>query len=262
MSGTLDQARRRSSTSAPSMSGNPRSRITRSGGLSVAQRSASAPVSAACTEKPSSSSPARRKRRICTSSSTTRTTGLASFIGTDLGLARRRCKGQKDRHRGALIGARARSLDLAAVGGDEGLRDPQAKTRARGRGRVAGAAGKSLAELRGLLRGEPDAFVMDRKHDVAAVAFGRYGDRRARGGILGRVVDDLSEGLLDQHGVHINERQVRIHVEREAVAGEPPTPALERGIDDVLRLDPFLSRPDLFAADPSRVEEILDIVVE
>ncbi len=157
MSGTLDQARRRSSTSAPSMSGKPRSRMTRSGGLSVAQRSASPPVSASCTAKPSSSSPARRKRRICTSSSTTRTTGLASVIGTDLGLARGRCEGQKDRHRGAVIGAGAHGLDLAAIGGDEGLGDPQAEARARRRGRVAGAAEKPLAELRALLRRQPDA---------------------------------------------------------------------------------------------------------
>ena len=147
MSGTLDQARRRSSTSAPSMSGKPRSRMTRSGGLSVAQRSASPPVSASCTVKPSSSRPARRKRRICTSSSTTRTTGLASVIGIDLGLARRRCERQMDRHRGAVIGAGAHGLDLAAVGGDEGLGDPQAETRARRRRRVARAAEEPLAEL-------------------------------------------------------------------------------------------------------------------
>src|SRR5262249_56645266 len=97
--------------------------------------------------------------------------------------------------RGALIGARARSLDLAAVGGDEGLRDPQAKTRARGRGRVAGAAEKSLAELRVLLCRQPDALVMDRKHDVAAVAFGRHGDRRARGRMFRPRLESLPESL-------------------------------------------------------------------
>src|SRR5207302_10928124 len=112
------------------------------GGLSVAQRSASAPVSASCTEKPSSSRPARRKRLICTSSSTTRTTGLVSVIGADLGLARRRCKRQVDGNRGAAIGARARGLDLAAVGANERLCDPQAETGARCRRRVTGAAEK------------------------------------------------------------------------------------------------------------------------
>src|SRR5262249_26470801 len=201
MSGTLDQARRRSSTSAPSMSGNPRSRITRSGGLSVAQRSASAPVSASCTVKPSSSSPARRKRRICTSSSTTRTTGF-SVIGTDLGLAR--CYRKMDRHRAALVHARAHRLELAAVRADEGLGDPQAETRARGGRGVAGAAEEALAEPRALLRRQADAAVLDRQHHVAAVALGGNGDRRAGGRILGGVVDYLHEGLLDQDRIDID----------------------------------------------------------
>src|SRR5262249_11399148 len=178
MSGTLDQARRRSSTSAPSMSGSPRSRITRSGGLSVAQRSASAPVSASCTEKPSSSSPARRKRRICTSSSTTRTTGLVSVIGIDLGRARRCCKRQMDGHGGAAIGAGARSLDLAAVGADESLGDPEAKTRARRRRRMTRATEKSLADLRVLLRRQTRPLVMNRKHDIQY--FQRTAVRRGR----------------------------------------------------------------------------------
>src|SRR5205823_8108830 len=101
---------------------------TRSGGRIVAQRSASAPVSASCTEKPSSSSPARRKRRICTSSSTTRTTGFPSLIGTDLGFICGSGKGQVDRHGGALTGAGAGGLELAAVGADVGFRDHKAMT--------------------------------------------------------------------------------------------------------------------------------------
>src|SRR4029077_13455381 len=145
-------------------------RMTSTGGWSVARRSASPPVSASCTVKPSSSSPALRKRRICTSSSTTRTTGLTSVIGTDLGLARRCCEGQKDRHRGAVICAGAHGLDLAAIGGDEGFGNPQAQAGAGGRGRVAGAAEKPLADLRALLRRQPDALVPHRQHDVAAVA--------------------------------------------------------------------------------------------
>src|SRR5262245_5878736 len=153
ISGTLDQARRRSSTSPPSMSGRPRSRMTRSGGLSVAQRNASAPVSASCTAKPSSSSPARRKRRIWASSSTTSTMGLASVIGSDLGLARRGGEWQVDRDGAALIGARARHLDLAAVGADERLGDPQAQPRAGSGGGVARAAEEALAKLRLLLAG-------------------------------------------------------------------------------------------------------------
>src|SRR3954469_23616813 len=98
---------------------------------------------------------------------------MASVIGTDLGLAFGRCEGQKNRNSGAMIRARTHGLDLATVGGDEGFGNPQAEPRARRRGRVAGAAEKSLAELRVLLRRQPDALVLNRKHDVAAVALGR-----------------------------------------------------------------------------------------
>src|SRR5439155_7539083 len=153
--------------------------MTRSGGRIVAQRSASAPVSASCTEKPSSSSPARRKRRICTSSSTTRTRGFPSLIGTDLGFICGCGKGQVDRHGGALTGAGADGLELAAVGADEGFCNPEAKTRARRRRRVTGAAEEPLADLRVLLRREADAAVAHREHDGAPVARGRARDRRA-----------------------------------------------------------------------------------
>src|SRR5258708_39522325 len=106
----------------------------------------------------------QRKRRICTSSSTTRTTGFSSLIGTDLGFVHGCGKGQENRHGGALTGARACGLELAAVGAHEGLRDPKAKTRSRGRRRVAGAAKKTFSELRVLARPEPAATVAHRGH--------------------------------------------------------------------------------------------------
>ena len=53
-----------------------------------------------------------------------------------------------------------------------------------------------------------------------------------------------------------------VHVERDMVAGQAPPAALERRIDDVLRLDPFLPRLDLLAADAGGIEQVLDVVVE
>jgi hypothetical protein len=103
---------------------------------------------------------------------------------------------------------------------------------------------------------------VDREHHVAAVALGRQRDRGAHGRIFGRIVDDLHECLLDQDGIDIDERQVRVHVERDIVTGEPPPAPLECGIDDVLGLDPLLPRPDLLAADAGRIEQVLDVVVE
>ena len=127
MVGTLDHARRRSSTSPPSMSGSPRSRMIRSGCFSVTHFRASAPVSASCTTKPSSSRPARRKRRICTSSSTTRTTGDGSLIGIRLRLGRVFGQWKVERYGGSLIGALACGVDAAAIGGHERLRNPKSE---------------------------------------------------------------------------------------------------------------------------------------
>src|SRR5258708_37917330 len=124
----------------------------------------------------------QRKPPLCPSTTTTRTTGFSSLIGTDLGFVHGCGKGQENRHGGALTGARACGLELAAVGAHEGLRDPKAKTRSRGRRRVAGAAKKTFSDLRVLGRREPDAAGAHREHDVMAVAFGGGRGRPAGGG--------------------------------------------------------------------------------
>src|SRR5262249_11744981 len=173
ISGTVDHERRRSSTSPPSMSGRPRSRMTTSGCCSVTLLRASAPVSASCTTKPSSSSPARRKRRICTSSSTTRTTGgCCSVIRGGLWLFGVRIIRQEKGYCGALIGPFAGCLRVAAIGAHEGFGDPQAEAGARGGGREAIAAEEPLSKLRHLVGGEAGAVVVGREHHVVPVPLG------------------------------------------------------------------------------------------
>ena len=103
---------------------------------------------------------------------------------------------------------------------------------------------------------------MHREHHIVTISLGADVDRGAARRILGRVVYDLHEGLLDQHRVDIDERQVRVHVERHLVLRQPPVAALERRVDNVSRLDPFELRLDLVTADPGCVQEILNVVVE
>src|SRR5260370_14191557 len=107
-----------------------------------------------------------RKRGMCTSSSTTRTTGFSSLTGTALGFVHGCGKGQENRHGGALTGARACGLELAAVGAHEGLRDPKAKTRSRGRRRAPGAPDRTISTLRVLGRPDPDPAAPHREHAV------------------------------------------------------------------------------------------------
>src|SRR5687767_11948576 len=159
------------------MSGNPRSRMMRSGCWSVIVFSASAPVSASCTTKPSSSRPARRNRRICTSSSTTRTTGEGSVIGVGLGL--RSGQRQMNGYHSSEVRACAFGLHGSTVGAGEGLRDPQAQAGTGGDGRVASGAKEALADTRLLVLGQAGALVVDRQHHVAAVAARLHDDGRS-----------------------------------------------------------------------------------
>ena len=152
------------------MSGSPRSRMIRSGCLSVTHLSASAPVSASCTTKPSSSRPARRKRRICTSSSITRTTGAGSVIRSGLELGGVGGERQVDRYRGSLVGAGAVRFDLAAVGDHEGFAihsgSPEPDVVLVWRGpRKKRSPRRSLFSVR-----QTGAGVVDRQDQVVAVA--------------------------------------------------------------------------------------------
>src|SRR5262245_12287950 len=193
------------------MSGSPRSRMTRSGCLSVTLLSASAPVSASSTTKPSSSRPARRKRRICTSSSTTRTTGGESVIRDSLWLVYVRIIRQKEGNGRPLIGAGAVGLQPAAIGADESLGDPQAEARAgRGPGKAMPAE-EALAKLGHLVFGETGSAVVNRQHDIMSVPFCTDVDRRSAWRVFGSIVYDLHERLLDQNRVDIDERKVRVH---------------------------------------------------
>ena len=80
---------------------------------------------------------------------------------------------QMDRHRRAAVGAFALDLDLAAVGGDEGVGDPQSEARARRGGGMARAAEEALADLVLLLAGQAGAAIVHREHDGLPVADGR-----------------------------------------------------------------------------------------
>src|SRR5688572_7564104 len=111
-------------TSSPSRSGNPRSRIIKSGFACATALSACAAFSAATIWKPSLSRLAFRKRWIAGSSSTIRILGLIGH-----GLLRRGLQGnpeQGTRSTGGAIGPVLRH-DAAAHGFDEALADREAE---------------------------------------------------------------------------------------------------------------------------------------
>jgi hypothetical protein len=95
-----------------------------------------------------------------------------------------------------------------------------------------------------------------------AIALGGHVDGRSCRRIFGRVVDHLHECLLHQHRIDIDQGQIGVHRHRDAVAGKPAAAPFQRGINDVLRLDPFHARFHLAAADARRIEQVLDVVVQ
>src|SRR4051794_35917627 len=179
MIGTLDQERMRSTTSAPSMSGRPRSTMKRSTGRSVAARSASAPAEASSTVKPLSSKPVRRKRRICTSSSTTSTIGEGSLICVTFQLRHRSLRHwELDCHQGAAARPLALGLDAARIGGDERARDPKPEPGAADRARVPLAAREPTPHARLIGFREARAMIADAQYETPILTADLYSDLR------------------------------------------------------------------------------------
>ena len=122
--------------------------------------------------------------------------------------------------RGAAVDAVAFDLDLAAVGGDEGIGDPQAEAGARGGRGVARPAEEAAADLALFLAGEPGAAIVDREHDGLAVGMGGDADRRAGRRIFRGIVEDLHQRLLDLRRIGTHDRQIGIEIERHRIAGQ------------------------------------------
>src|SRR4029079_1373549 len=207
MIGTLDHERILSTTSAPSMSGRPRSTMTRSIGRSVAERIASAPVPASWTTNSFSSNPVRRNRRILISSSTTRTMGAGSLIGTTFqlrqgSLRHRQGNGNGIRSSRPFAGA----ADLAVIGADESARDPETEAgAARGRGMPL-ATREAIPDLGCFGGGQSRAFVGD--VDIQAAVLGSHCDFYLRAGlrVLHGIVENLHQRLLNQNRIDVNQR--------------------------------------------------------
>src|SRR6185437_5162145 len=247
---TLDHERTRSTTSAPSMSGRPRSMMTRSIGCSVAARIASAPLPASCTTNPLSSNPVRRKRRIWTSSSTTRTIGEGSLICVTFHLRSGYLPyRQFDRYGGSEICARADCVHFSAIGADEGVGDPKSQSGAVCCGGMTFAAHEAVPHLGPFARREPGALIADRYGHVAVHRARGNPDLRFAVRIFRGIVEYLHQRLLHQHRVDMHQRQVARNVEHDAAAAGTPAAALDCGMNDVGGVRPFGVRIESVAAD-------------
>src|SRR5688572_4930302 len=187
MIGTRDHSRMRVRTSRPSMSGRPRSRITRSGWAVVQSRMASLPVCASMTVYSCELRLADRKRRICGSSSTTRIRALP-LIGIGRLLERQGGRLAGDRKADLEGGAAPKPLafrrDGPAMRLDDALADGQPQAGSRDLPVLRAHAVEFVEDALQLLGRNPRALVRDDQHHLLPGAVRADGDRRARVRVL------------------------------------------------------------------------------
>ncbi len=80
--------------------------------------------------------------------------------------------------------------------------------------------------------------------------------------MLGRVVEDVDDYLLDQHRIDVEDRQIgrnpNLDLERRQRLGELP----ERPADDLAQVDPVAIGLQRAVAEPGHVEQVLDEAIE
>ena len=256
--GTADQPRRSRTTSTPSRSGRPRSRMTRSGLRVPASIRPRSPVAASTTWQPSASSAVRTKRRICGSSSMTTTVGEAArgvSIRPPPGTTGRLARRQGDDEAGAALGAVLRP-DRPLVRLDDGAHDGQAQADARPPADSSWPRVNFSNRLSSLPGGSPgplSATVMvTRSPSCRAAISMRLPCRRVLRGVLQQV----AEHPLHQHGVEFQQRQVRRQVDVHLVPRQRAGQGLQGGAHHFLQRLPFPLEPDMALLQARHVEQV------
>ena len=102
-------------------------------------------------------------------------------------------------------------LDQAS---DQGQADPQA---ALGAGERLVGLGEQVKDAWQHLVAQADAGVLDSDQRIVSPTFGREGDRTARLGVLGRVIQEIGEDLLQPGRVAFHGKGVRREGRRESM---------------------------------------------
>src|SRR5439155_24839714 len=258
MTGTALHSRTFRITSSPSMSGSPRSRMTMSGWRLATSTSPSAPVAASCTRKPWPLNAARTKRRICGSSSTptTQGSGRASATGA-LGRPWRLTGRQREAEQRAATRP-GLAPDAAAVGLDDGAadREPQAGAAARA------DAVELVEDLLLLPGGQAGAAVGDLHDDLVAPAMRLHVDRLAGRCVLGRILDQVDEHLLDEQAIDVHGRQVLGQPGRQLAVAQRRGEPRERHADQLLDGNPLAAQLQVAGLQARDVEQVVDEAVE
>ena len=138
-------------------------------------------------------------------------------------------------------------MDGPAVGFNNSLADGKAQPN------PAAALGmvqpvKLIEHFVQLIRGDTQAAVHHlNAHRCGRLARGAHIHRRAQRGILGGVIQQVNQHLLDEHKIHHNRRQVFRHVGMDGMAGQAFSGARQAGADQVLRVGFFQVQAQLLS---------------
>ena len=134
----------------------------------------------------------------------------------------------------------ALDFDLAAIGGNESVGDPQSEAGAGGGRGMARPAEKAAADQLLFLAGQAGAAVVDREHDRMSVAAARRrGSARRRCEYLAALSRICISACSTCAGSARTIGRLGIQIERHRMAGEAALAMFDRGVDDIDRLDPL-----------------------
>ncbi len=147
--------------------------------------------------------------------------------------------------------------DFSAMRLDYGAADGEAQPDA-GRGRLAFAAGEFF-EYRLLGAGrEAGAVVRDDDAELVAADRGFDADFAASRGVLHRVLDQVDQHPLEQHGVDLHQRQAGRQVDAQRVRSQGLAERGDGAPHHLLQRLPLAVEPDLARLQSGHVEQVVD----
>ena len=105
-------------------------------------------------------------------------------------------------------------------------------------------------------------FVGELDHDAAVRAAGLEDHRGARRRILGGVVEQVDQHLLQEHRVEGQHRQLGLDVELDAMLGQHPGAALQRRAGGLADIDHLTVQFDGAGLEPGHVEQVANEAVQ
>ena len=127
---------------------------------------------------------------------------------------------------------------------------------------MALASERPAAELLLFVGCYPDALIGNRQND--AFLFDTRADRDCRAGrrVFGSIFEKLAARLLDQAGIHIDQRQILGEFDLDLVCRQSFCSSADCRVDDVPWIGPLEVRANAACGHPGCIQEVLNKAIE